>query len=163
MSAEGKCKFCKSDFLLSKEGLECLSIAGKQIGSLRLSSKCLHLQENNGICNICDVGYYFSFDSNICEECKVENCLICSEDQSTECQLCKRGYYMDFRGMCLINTYVIGDEGVEEVENVREVETINGAQVILNIDSFGNLLCGLQRLADSAKFILLVAFFDGLI
>ena len=152
-----KCKFCLEGFILSSDSTSCISKIDKELDERATSAKCLKLQENKNGCNICMPGYYFNTQVDECQQCGIENCLLCREDSYNECQVCKSGFYMDYTGKCLLNTFVIEDKGFGD-QFAQEVQEVKGVFVISNFDTNGNILCSESKISPLMALVLLLTF-----
>jgi hypothetical protein len=148
------CKFCNESTILSKDRRSCLLKEFQRLDAHQINQKCKKQQEHSNGCNICMPGYYFNSKSDSCQECLKSDCLLCQESSPLDCQICKSGFYMDYLGNCLLNTFIIKDGGFGD-DLVQEIELIGGVYLIPNFDDVGNIIC--------SSFILKQLFILGLV
>ena len=94
-----ECFFCLSGYVLSKDKTSCTKELSVTVFA---DENCENSHEMvYPVCNTCKEGFYF-FNRNCvtCNDTLGVGCLICDLKMTTECLLCKSGYYMDDKGKC---------------------------------------------------------------
>ena len=88
ISLNGHCLECKNDFLLIGQNENLKICKYKYLDNL---SNCKNINLNNGICTLCNDGYYLTENDKKC----IKNTDNCSEANFGVCQKCIFGYYLD--------------------------------------------------------------------
>lgn len=96
----GSCKKCQVSncILCSLENdKECdVCKTGYVLDSLT-KSECVPVQNNILSCTskACSCSVYEVYKDGYCQSCQVKNCLLCSINDTTQCDVCQKGYVLD--------------------------------------------------------------------